>query len=189
MVSYELLTRRDPQRRGWAWLFLTTLLIFSRWSGPVGRALSVASPTRALGRCRTPSPECSVAGGLSTGWAGGYCVPPKVDKWGTTGRSPCARLTGAGRVRAALGKSYHFPYKSGWKRASFGGGTKGVGGGWLLATSMGTWDGDSGLKRDRRGLCPKDRGRWGGWRRALEDGTGGWGCPGSSCMGQCPHVQ
>lgn len=31
------------------------------------------SPTETLKRCKTPAPQCSAAGAVSAGWAGGYC--------------------------------------------------------------------------------------------------------------------
>lgn len=48
-----------------------------------------------------------------------------------------------------------------------------------------SWDGDSGLKRDHWGLCPKDWGRWGwGW---LELCSRGWGLPGLLSHGAMPQ--
>lgn len=71
-------------------------------------ALSVVSPT--------PSLEHRAVGGVSSGWAGGYCVPPKGDKRGTTGWSPLHWQS--------VGSVGHLPSKCGWELKTNVGGWK-----------------------------------------------------------------
>lgn len=151
-MRFELLAHCDPQR----WVGLALLdqpphPISLRWFGPM------LSPTETLKRCKTPAPQCSAAGAVSAGWAGGYC-PSQGTLGGEQGGHP-----GVGRTCWA--KTAISPTSVAGKLGPVWRRVKGAEGGRMVVMRREwAWDGVLGLKRNRGGSCPKAQRWWGqGW--------------------------